>query len=828
MRLWKPAEFHPRQSRRSIAAFLASAALFSQPVFAGQTSINFDTNPSWSGRFNNLVPANPPLVTQNFGFSASTQAGGTSGELGGTISRTITPAWYAAPIASKTLNDTLTASGRISMPSQSSGGGLHFGWFNNQLQGWRPWSELGFRLDGRGTFANVLLDVMTQNWKAAGINAGNLPTPLTIPFDGSDHTWTLSYNPAGNGTVTFTLDSLPAAVLPLPAGFKADGALFNRFGLLNQQTPSGEMRVYLDDIQYNGVTQNFSNSSTGWEEVGNRVTFPDPEQRGANNFGYRTTNHAGGASAGEVGGMVWRAAPHQEPYYGATVQNLSFDTPMRAAGKVAFRRGASDGGMYFGWFNKNSIENSVDVAPQIASVANFMGVTVEGPSAVGWYFRPIYAGSSGTKHDSQFGPLIYPNLDSHDFEIRYSPAGNSGGGMLVVTLDGVTRSYNLAAGDRAAGANFDRFGLFSLSPDGHFVELFFDDLTYTNSGEPQWLGANGNWHSASQWHGGVPSGAGTTANFLWGALGPTTVFADTPVTVGSMRFDNNHTHVIGGTGSLTIQNNTGNGLIEVITGTPKINLPLTIASNTTLSVASGATLKLSDPVIINVGKVLSQIGSGSVVYESTVTVLSGGGFSAEGTFETAEFSLGENSSARIAPRGDEPIRWFKAGRLSMAPTAVLDLTDNAAVIGQMSTSTALEMIQQGRITSSLTDSRRRLGYRADDDNVLIRFTYAGDSNLDGIVDVADLAALASNWQTSSHWAGGDFDYSGLVDVVDLGLLAGNWQAGAIWLDQALGALGLPPVPVPEPLGAGVSIGAIPLLAIRRQTLRIRQRNTRGN
>jgi hypothetical protein len=62
------------------------------------------------------------------------------------------------------------------------------------------------------------------------------------------------------------------------------------------------------------------------------------------------------------------------------------------------------------------------------------------------------------------------------------------------------------------------------------------------------------------------------------------------------------------------------------------------------------------------------------------------------------------------------------------------------------------------------------------------------------------------------WTDGDFDYNGTIDVNDLGLLATNWQAGVISpplgpsLDQALAALGLPSVSVPEPAGAMLLTG----------------------
>ena len=55
----------------------------------------------------------------------------------------------------------------------------------------------------------------------------------------------------------------------------------------------------------------------------------------------------------------------------------------------------------------------------------------------------------------------------------------------------------------------------------------------------------------------------------------------------------------------------------------------------------------------------------------------------------------------------------------------------------------------------------------------------GDANLDGVVNDADAAILASNWQTASGatWAMGDFNDDGAVNDIDATLLAANWQSG---------------------------------------------------
>ena len=56
----------------------------------------------------------------------------------------------------------------------------------------------------------------------------------------------------------------------------------------------------------------------------------------------------------------------------------------------------------------------------------------------------------------------------------------------------------------------------------------------------------------------------------------------------------------------------------------------------------------------------------------------------------------------------------------------------------------------------------------------------GDADLDGVVDDADAAALANNWQTGpgATWAMGDFNEDGFVNDLDATILATNWGAVA--------------------------------------------------
>ncbi|HSV16562.1 MAG TPA: hypothetical protein VLI90_20025, partial [Tepidisphaeraceae bacterium] len=157
---------------------------------------------------------------------------------------------------------------------------------------------------------------------------------------------------------------------------------------------------------------------------------------------------------------------------------------------------------------------------------------------------------------------------------------------------------------------------------------------------------------------------------------------------------------------------------------------------------------------------------------------------------------------------------------------VLDLTNNDFILDYTGTTPVttirrwlLTGISSGTgIISSLANSTMRLGYadnatfgalnfgglQVDSTSILIEYTVAGDTNLDGHVDVSDLGALATNYGLAANWTGGDFTYDGVVDVADLGVLASNYQTtgGAAQAMASAGSAGSADS-VPEPALTGV-------------------------
>jgi hypothetical protein len=94
----------------------------------------FDRDPGWEGRNNRTLPANVETVTQDFGYSAKTNhAGKEAGEMGGSVTRTTKPAWYADRIAPKTLKDRVKGArlDRFGLFSISQGGNLVKIWFDD-------------------------------------------------------------------------------------------------------------------------------------------------------------------------------------------------------------------------------------------------------------------------------------------------------------------------------------------------------------------------------------------------------------------------------------------------------------------------------------------------------------------------------------------------------------------------------------------------------------------------------------------------------------------------------------------------------------------------
>ena len=98
------------------------------------------------------------------------------------------------------------------------------------------------------------------------------------------------------------------------------------------------------------------------------------------------------------------------------------------------------------------------------------------------------------------------------------------------------------------------------------------------------------------------------------------------------------------------------------------------------------------------------------------------------------------------------------------------------------------------------------GTSVDSNSILLKYTYLGDSNLDGMVDAGDFNLFQAGYSDPTlaaqlGWAVGDYDYSGTVDAGDFNL----FQAGYSYYSNnpivlsGSGSGGVQPVPEPAAL-----------------------------
>jgi hypothetical protein len=478
----------------SLATALLSATIcIAQTTAPALKSEHFDQDPHWES-FHNRSASTRPVVTQDFGFSPTHFAGAEAGEMGGRVQRSTLPAYYADNIAAKSLGDKLSASGSFAV-TETGHSALLFGWFNaDQPGGGRPMQSLGMDIGFQKGGGHLRVRVINSGNQSCG-------TPITpivkkakksanvqemgdimLRADGTRYTWKMDYDPqaaGGNGQVQFSIHSNSAKpgrfenqvfTLDLPAGFKRQGATFDRFGMMNIMKTGGAMSIYFDDLVYEGKTEDFS-KDPNWIGSKNRGEAREVESAGVQNFGFSADSSAAGGQPGEIGGTFWRRKSDWA-YYADKVAPLSLHDRLEAHGKVSLVVGAPDSSMHLGWFSVS------DETASPARSSNFLGVTVAGPTRVGHYFAPAYVTAQATRTRVEPAPILMPGK-VYDFSLIYDPTANHGAGAIHVTLGDQSTTLALKKDAQSEDARFDHFGLLTSGPGGQMVKLFVDDLKYT-------------------------------------------------------------------------------------------------------------------------------------------------------------------------------------------------------------------------------------------------------------------------------------------------------------------------------------------------------------
>jgi hypothetical protein len=295
--------------------------------------------------------------------------------------------------------------------------------------------------------------------------------------------------------------------------------------------------------------------------------------------------------------------------------------------------------------------------------------------------------------------------------------------------------------------------------------------------------------------------------------------------------------------TLDLSTNEGSGANDIVTvGTAGLNATglsqfnVDTGGGSNLFSAQGGNVKLNNP----------NPGAGNL------TVNASG--SAVVTLAAGQRLAGMNlsGSARVnVPAGNS---YLHLGGLSIAPTASLDLFDNDLIIQSTSGGKAGLLnningyLKTGRnrgawsgagirSTAAGAVSARNVGLAAivndrgngtvvrselngqavDANTILIKYTYDGDSDLNGMINADDYARIDSGYATrltSKGYYNGDFDYSGLIDADDYFLIdRAMGTQGAVLAGEtpvAVAASSAPATPpVPEPVVAELEAGETP-------------------
>jgi hypothetical protein len=361
--------------------------------------------------------------------------------------------------------------------------------------------------------------------------------------------------------------------------------------------------------------------------------------------------------------------------------------------------------------------------------------------------------------------------------------------------------------------------------------------------------ADNSWSTAGDWSNTAAAPNAVGADVTFGTNSTVqNVNLTSPQTVGVIRFNTNN-YTIAGTSTLTLDQPTipspstqTADEIVVSGGTDTISAPLQLNKLTKLTVPAGSTLNLTGGVTAAPGISLAltstytttgtlTAGGTAVITPASTSALSGlSGLTiatgklqispAHAVITTTAFTIGSTSTLDLtnndlivdyAPNAGNPTGtdattgpavvaavlasydgglWDKAGiTTSLAPAGsgrTLAVVDNEAL------ATPLASVDSTTLDSS---------------SVVVKYTWFGDLNLDGVVNAADLALMGTLNSTTTlpNWASGDLNYDGVINADDYAL----FQLG-------LAASGGANISVtPEPSSA-LGLALIGLLAIRRR------------
>mgnify|MGYP003310949379 CR=1 FL=1 len=211
-------------------------------------------------------------------------------------------------------------------------------------------------------------------------------------------------------------------------------------------------------------------------------------------------------------------------------------------------------------------------------------------------------------------------------------------GMASICIDGECSS-DLNTGRTGADVTISRLEI-EAGWDGAnpHSKLYIDDVG--EGGPPPsntdwvWGVDSGSWHTPGNWTpaGGPPRTNAQKATFGGSITTASTVLVDSAVTVGTIELNNANRINIAGTAAVTLEAETGNASIDVQAGSHQFQVPVTLNSNSGVSVVAGESLDFDGPVDLNGNTLDISAALGTVnFYHSVQDTAGGGGINNAGT-----------------------------------------------------------------------------------------------------------------------------------------------------------------------------------------------------
>ena len=312
-----------------------------------------------------------------------------------------------------------------------------------------------------------------------------------------------------------------------------------------------------------------------------------------------------------------------------------------------------------------------------------------------------------------------------------------------------------------------------------------------------------------------------------GSVGQAAAGHATIAGTGSLEKTGSGTLVMDAANTLTGPTTVAGGTLEIAAVKSLVGSNVTVAPGGTLAIASGVTPRVPSVTL-----------SGGTLVADAVTIDAASGI---GSLTLAGGTIAGRPAVTVGVEGRLTLDLETAANVGVSTFDIdaevggfVDLGRGRIEIGSGATKGSLRAgilaargsgdwlgeTGIGSTAEELASGIRTVGYTvAENGSAVVAFAAPGDLNLDGQVDVFDLAALRGSavfgTSAAAHWADGDMNYDGVANLFDLVAIGsgGGFGQGAYRPGPATAGAGLV-VPEPRTLFA-LMAGAMAWLARRR-------------